>query len=87
MKRGKIILLLVLGIFLIGVVSATYCCEKTKLGAWCQSVSSESQCDITSINPVTSEPFKSTNAFCDSTDFCKPVTCVNNLDGMCISSP
>ncbi len=90
MKRGYLILgLFILGIFLIGIVggATTYCCEKTKQGAWCQNVNSESECDITSINPVTNEPFVSTNAFCDSTDFCKPVTCIDNLEGRCISSP
>jgi len=88
MRGRKIILLFILGIFLIGVAAAgTYCCEKTKLGAWCQNVNTESECDITSINPVTSEPFKSTNAFCESTDYCRPGTCVNNLEGTCIPSP
>lgn len=89
MKRWYLILgLFVLGIFLIGIVSAsTFCCEKTKQGAWCQNVNAESECDITSINPVTNEPFKSTNAFCESTDFCKPIICIDNIEGTCIPSP
>ena len=91
----KVLLLLVLGIFLIGIVSAgTFCCEKTKTGAWCQNVNAESECDITSINPATitssnpaGEPFKSTNAFCESTEFCSSGTCVNSREGTCTTSP
>jgi len=85
--RRKIILLFVLGIFLIGIVSAgNFCCEKTKQGAWCQNVNLESECDITTVNEVTSEPFRSTNAFCESTEFCQPGVCVDNEEGTCIPS-
>jgi len=80
MMGRKVLLLLVLGIFLIGIVSAgTFCCEKTKTGAWCQNVNSESECNT--------EPFKSTNAFCESTEFCSSGTCVNIREGTCTTSP
>jgi len=43
----KLLLLMFLGIFLIGIVSAigevSYCCEKTIDGAWCQNAPEE-QC-------------------------------------------
>jgi len=82
--RGKIIYLFILMIFLIGSISAaTYCCEKTKSGAWCQNVNSESLCS-TEINPITGEAFKKTAAFCDATSYCKPGTCINMQEGTCM---
>jgi hypothetical protein len=78
MKRGKIIESLILGILLIGIVSAaTYCCEKTTSGAWCQSVSSQAQCNSN---------FQTTAAYCEATSYCKTGTCINQKEGLCTTS-
>jgi hypothetical protein len=78
MKRGKTIWILVLGIFLIGIVSAaTYCCEKTTSGAWCQSVSAQTQCNAN---------FQMTAAYCEATSYCKTGTCINQKEGTCTTS-
>ncbi len=59
-----------------GIVSAAnYCCEKTKQGAWCQNVDDQTLCDST---------LGMVSAFCDSTSYCKPGTCVNQQEGTCM---
>jgi hypothetical protein len=74
----KIYLLLLLGIFLIGVVSsATFCCEKTTSKAWCQNVNEESKCD---------DDYRSVSTFCASTSYCQIGTCVNQKEGTCSRS-
>lgn len=78
MRKEKIFLLFFLGIFLIGIVSAaTYCCEKTTSGAWCQNVNDKAQCD---------SGFRNLPSFCQATSFCKIGTCINQKDGTCIDS-
>lgn len=79
----KIFSLLVLGILLIGVASAITCCERTTTEAWCQNANSETECN-TGINPVNGEPYRVINAFCDATSYCRPGTCINNRDGICM---
>ncbi|MCK9569221.1 hypothetical protein M0R72_09810 [Candidatus Pacearchaeota archaeon] len=86
MGMKKISLVLILGIFLIGIVNASYCCEKTVLGAYCQNVDEESQC-ATGTNPLTGEEYKSISALCESTSYCKIGTCVNAVEGTCLQSP
>jgi hypothetical protein len=78
-KRSKLLgLFIVLGFFLIGIISATYCCERTTNGAWCQNVNNASSC-----NPL----FGKTSAFCEATSYCKLGTCINTREGICLSSP
>ena len=80
MKKEKIVSFLILGIFLIGIASAAnYCCEKTKSGAWCQTVSSSSECN-------SDPPFQMTPSFCQSTSYCKAGTCINQNEGTCTES-
>ena len=80
MKKNRIINLLILGIFLIGIVNAAnYCCERTTGGAWCQNVESESQCSTTGSYRVIA-------SFCDATSYCKLGTCVNTAEGTCMSN-
>lgn len=82
----KISLLFILGILLIGVASsASYCCEKTASGAWCQNVNLKSEC-ATGTNPVTGEPFKAVASLCEYTSYCKLGTCIDQQAGSCISS-
>lgn len=77
-KRYLILSILILGIFLLEIVSAaTYCCEKTKQGAWCQNVNSESLCDGN---------FGKIPASCDATSYCKMGTCINGQEGTCMPS-
>jgi hypothetical protein len=77
-KRYLLFMILVMGIFLLEIVSAaTYCCEKTKQGAWCQNVNSESLCDSN---------FRKIPAACDATSYCKTGTCVNGQEGTCMPS-
>ena len=80
MKREKIFLVFFLGIFLIGIVSASAtCCEKTTGAnpAWCQNVNDATQCN---------SAFRSISSPCESTSFCKLGTCINQQDGTCIPS-
>jgi hypothetical protein len=83
-KEALTLWLFILAIFLIGSIGAvTYCCEKTTSGAWCQNVNSESLCS-TAINPLTNEPFKKTAASCEATSYCRPGTCINGQEGICM---
>ncbi len=76
--RGKIFLLLFFGILLIGIVSAaSYCCEKTTSGAFCQNVNDQSQCDSN---------YKSLSTPCASTSFCAEGTCIDQQEGTCMPS-
>jgi hypothetical protein len=85
MKRIKVSILIILGILLIGIVSAaTTCCERTRQGAWCQNVDSATLCDRTSINPATQQTFRVVASFCEATSYCKPGTCINGQEGTCM---
>lgn len=79
MKRGYFILIAVIvGILLLQAAGATtYCCEKTTSGAWCQNANSESKCDAN---------FRKIPASCDATSYCKPGTCINGQEGICMSN-
>lgn len=78
-KKILLFLSLIFSFFIIGIVSAaTYCCEKTVTGAWCQNVNNASTC-----NPS----FGKTSAFCEATSYCKLGTCINSKEGVCLSSP
>jgi hypothetical protein len=73
------ILILTLGIFLIGFISAqgiSYCCEKTTDGAWCQN-SEQGQCDLNFRNVPTS---------CEATSYCKLGTCIDSQEGTCMEN-
>lgn len=86
MGGRKLLLSLFLGIFLIGIVSAaTYCCEQTTSGAYCQNVNSESQC-ATGTSSITGQSLRDIAASCDQTSFCKPGTCVIQQQGICMSN-
>ncbi len=69
--------LLLMGIFLINLAFAatevSYCCEKTKSGAWCQN-SPQTECD---------PGFRSTPASCEATSFCKKGFCYDSQEGTC----
>jgi len=68
-------------IFLIGIASAedsgaSYCCEKTLSGAWCQNQPIE-QCDSN---------FKTVPSSCDSTSYCKRGCCFDSQEGLCMEN-
>ncbi|NCN86985.1 hypothetical protein GW932_04060 [archaeon] len=77
-KRGLIFLtFLLFGILFISYVNAaetSYCCEKTKEGAWCQNVPLSS-CD---------SGFNSQPTSCDNTAYCQLGTCVDQSEGRCM---
>ena len=78
----KKIILYVLSISLIllamqfAYAEGTYCCEKTKTGAFCQNAPLE-QCDNNFLTSPTS---------CDSTSYCKPGCCFDSQEGLCMES-
>ncbi len=87
-KEVMVCLVLILGIFLIGIGSATtYCCEKTTGAnpAYCQNVDSESKC-ATGISHLTGEELNVIAASCDTTSFCNSGTCIIQQDGICMSN-
>jgi len=64
-------------IFLIGIVSASYCCEKTTKGAWCQDVDDKTKCATgEGLNPPAATR-------CDSTSFCRLGCCFDSQKGTC----
>jgi len=86
----KILILILLGIFLIGIVSATevsYCCEKTKVvdggsgGASCIETTQEN-C-VTGINPTTGSSYRKAPTSCESTSYCKKGVCIDGEEGTC----
>lgn len=88
MKRGKISLIFILGILLIGIASAAItCCERTTSTAWCQNVNDATQCDTTSINPATGQPYRAVSSICESTSYCKLGTCIDQTEGICMTAP
>lgn len=82
--RMKKFCLFIFAILLIGIASAV-CCERTLTGAWCQNVDDEAQCNV-GVNPfsIDGHPYRSVSAFCEATSYCRPGTCVNNRDGICM---
>lgn len=71
----KFTLGLILGILLIGIISAQ-CCERTLEGAWCQNAE-EAECDE-------SGDLRSVPTSCESTSYCRLGTCINSLEGTCM---
>src|SRR3972149_6637514 len=88
MKRELKFAIFALGIFLLLIIlktntaealSPSYCCEKTTQGKWCQNVGDKNNCD-------TSNGLRSVPTSCDATSYCKPGTCVNTQDGVCMEN-
>ncbi|VVB79766.1 Uncharacterised protein [uncultured archaeon] len=63
-------ILIILGILLIGMISAEVCCEKKINGGWCVPAASESECDLNGYNfsPGT----------CDLASFCNTGCCYDS---------
>lgn len=90
MKKITFILLTI--IFLIGILSinfvsaaeSSYCCERLKIGAWCQNAP-ENECSV-EINPFSSsgELYKKVPTACESTAYCQLGTCINSIQGSCM---
>ena len=62
--------------FLIGFISAvevSYCCEKTKDGAWCQNAAQD-QCNTA---------FRKVPTSCEATSYCKLGCCYDSQEGTC----
>jgi hypothetical protein len=94
-----LIIVVILGTFLAGnfvsaqtpssngtqtIVEATYCCEKTTSGLFCQDAP-QSQCS-NGINPQTGVAFLKAPTSCRSTSYCKPGTCYDSYEGTCASN-
>jgi hypothetical protein len=60
----------------VSAVEASYCCEKTTSGAWCQN-QPQSSCD---------SGFKMAPTSCDSTSYCKPGCCFDSQEGLCMEN-
>lgn len=71
----KFTLGIILGILLIGIISAQ-CCERTLEGAWCQNAE-ENECDVTG-------DLRSVPTSCESTSYCRLGTCINTREGTCM---
>ena len=71
------ILIFISGAFAVG--EQTFCCEKTKQGAWCQNVDDLNKCE-------TSGGLKSVPTSCEATSYCKLGTCVNTQEGVCMEN-
>jgi hypothetical protein len=66
---------LILVILLIGIVSASFCCEETVAGALCQQIEEESECDTEANSVPTS---------CEATSYCQLGTCIDGSEGICM---
>lgn len=80
-----IILLFILIPTALSQTQVNFCCEKTTSGAFCQNAPEEN-CDITSINPVTQQPYRKTATSCQATSFCKPGCCIDTDEGLCMEN-
>lgn len=76
--KHKLLITIILGIFLVGLVSAaaSYCCERTNEGAWCQN-SPEENC---------ADSFRKAPTSCESTSYCKLGTCIDSKEGTCMEN-
>ncbi|MCK4553179.1 hypothetical protein KAT80_03165 [Candidatus Pacearchaeota archaeon] len=78
--KKNFILGIILGIFLIGIVSGvgevSYCCEKTTSGAWCQNAPEEN-CD---------KEYRKVPASCEATSYCKLGCCYDSQEGTCMEN-
>jgi len=73
------ILLIFLGILLVGTfvsAEASYCCEKTINGAWCQNAPVEN-CD---------NSFRKVPASCEATSYCRLGVCIDSTEGTCMEN-
>lgn len=75
----KLLLTITLGILLVFTLNlisaqASYCCEKTTYGAWCQNDVREKCDDSLNIAPTS----------CESTSYCKRGTCFDSQEGTCM---
>ncbi|MFA5724600.1 MAG: hypothetical protein WC979_10180 [Candidatus Pacearchaeota archaeon] len=83
----KILLIFFLGILLVGIVNAGYCCEKT-IGpnpALCMNVESDEMCDV-SARDITGKNYLKAQTSCELTSFCRIGTCINLETGECLPS-
>ena len=81
MKRVKIICILIFSLvlfmqFAVAVNEVSSCCEKTKLGLWCQNAPKE-QCDA---------KFLISPTLCESTSYCKKGCCYDSSEGICMEN-
>jgi hypothetical protein len=79
-KKGvlKKIIVLIFAIMFVGLISgeASFCCEKTLKGAWCQN-SVKENCDSS---------YKMSPTSCDSTSYCRTGCCFDSQEGLCLES-
>jgi hypothetical protein len=79
MKKSIVLVLVLLNLITFGFAAtdgASYCCEKTKGGAWCMN-DEESMCDPSYLSTPTS---------CESTSYCKTGTCYDSTEGLCMEN-
>jgi hypothetical protein len=86
MNKKNIILfgmIFLIGILLINFASAesSYCCERLKSGAWCQSAL-QNEC-ATGTSPL-GGTYKSVATSCEMTSYCQLGTCINSVQGSCM---
>jgi len=75
-KYKLIIFSVILVVLMINLTSASFCCEKTKEGVWCQPKDSKNDCDTTS-------GLGYLQTGCESTSYCKMGTCIDGEKGEC----
>ena len=78
MLNKKLLIAFILGIFLVSFISAieiSYCCEKTKDGAWCQNAP-QNQCN-------TADGLRKASTSCEATSYCKLGCCYDSQEGTC----
>jgi hypothetical protein len=80
-NNKKILLIFVLlfvNVLVIQLISsaASYCCERTTEGAWCQNAD-QSECDAN---------YKLSPTSCESTSYCKMGCCYDSKDGTCMEN-
>lgn len=68
--------LIIISLGLASAAEASYCCEKTLNGAWCQN-DAQANCD---------PAFKSAPTACDSTSYCKRGCCFDSHEGLCMEN-
>jgi len=62
--------------FINSVGEASYCCEKTVNGAWCQDA----------VQTECSSSYRSVPTSCQATSYCKLGTCINSQEGTCMEN-
>jgi hypothetical protein len=84
MKIEKKLFVFIFSILLIGIVSATYCCQETVSGAYCQNVENITECKTGVKNQITGETYSNIQTFCQATSYCMLGTCINPEEGSCM---